>query len=86
MALWKLNPDYQNLAPVFGSLDAVFSLQGERITKDRVSEVIRIEINAIRYYVKRYWDAGKGILLNEEPSLNKVLLLILLMSVNYHLT
>lgn len=61
MAQWKLNPDYQNLASVFGSLDAVFSLQGERITKDRVSEVIRIEINAIRYYVKRYWDAGKGI-------------------------
>lgn len=61
MAEWKLNPDYQNLHNSLGSLEAVFALKGERITKDRVSEVVRVEIEGTRYYVKRYWDAGKGI-------------------------
>lgn len=61
MAEWKLNPNYQTLNDYFGSLEAVFAQQGERITKDRVSEVVRIEIQGIRYYLKRYWDAGKGI-------------------------
>lgn len=61
MAEWKLNPDYPQVATAFGSLEAVFSLEGERLTKDRVSEVIRVEIAGIRYYVKRYRDAGKGL-------------------------
>lgn len=61
MAQWKLNPDYQHLTTVFGNLDAIFSLEGERITKDRVSEVIKINVNSTHYYIKRYWDAGKGI-------------------------
>lgn len=61
MAEWKLNPDYQTLNKCFGSIEAVFSQQGERITKDRVSEVIRVEIEGVRYYIKRYWDAGKGV-------------------------
>ncbi len=61
MAEWKLNPEYQSLNNYFGSLEAVFSQEGERITKDRVSEVVRVEIEGERYYVKRYWDAGKGI-------------------------
>lgn len=61
MAGWKLNPDYQHLKEYFGSLEAVFALEGDLITKDRVSNVIRVEIEGVRYYVKRYKDAGKGI-------------------------
>lgn len=61
MSEWKLDPDYQHLASSFGSLEALFNLKGERITKDRVSEVVRVELEGTRYYVKRYWDAGKGI-------------------------
>ena len=61
MAGWTLDPAFAALAADFGSLDAVFALQGERITKDPLSEVIRIERAGVRYYVKRYWGAGKGL-------------------------
>lgn len=61
MAGWTLDPAFAELAADFGSLDAVFALQGERITKDPLSEVIRIERAGVRYYVKRYWGAGKGL-------------------------
>ncbi len=61
MAGWNLEPAFSALAADFGSLDAVFNLQGERITKDAISEVIRIERNGVRYYVKRYRSAGKGL-------------------------
>ena len=53
MAGWKLEDAYAKLAADFGSLDAVFALQGERITKDAISEVIRVERAGVRYYVKR---------------------------------
>lgn len=61
MACWTLEPPYTHLSDAFGSLEAVFALQGERLTKDRISEVIRVELQGTRYYVKRYWDAGKGL-------------------------
>lgn len=61
MAGWVLEPAFSQLAKEFGSLDAVFALQGERITKDPLSEVIRLELGGVRYYVKRYWGAGKGL-------------------------
>ena len=59
MASWKLNADYQHLYNEFGSLEAVFALQGKRLTKDPLSEVIVRELAGVRYYVKRYWGAGK---------------------------
>jgi tRNA A-37 threonylcarbamoyl transferase component Bud32 len=61
MAAWKLAPAYSQLSEDFGSLAAVFALQGERITKDAISEVIRVERQGVRYYVKRYRTAGKGL-------------------------
>ncbi|MFP6851541.1 MAG: lipopolysaccharide kinase InaA family protein [Pseudomonas sp.] len=61
MAGWTLDAQYQELAEDFGSLQAVFTLQGERLTKDPLSEVIRIERHGVRYYVKRYWGSGKGL-------------------------
>jgi tRNA A-37 threonylcarbamoyl transferase component Bud32 len=61
MAGWKLEAAFSGLAEHFGSLDAVFNLQGERITKDAISEVIRVELAGVRYYVKRYRRAGKGL-------------------------
>jgi RIO-like serine/threonine protein kinase len=61
MAGWMLNQEYQALSADFGSLEAVFALQGERLTKDPLSEVIRLERDGMRYYVKRYWGAGKGL-------------------------
>lgn len=61
MSGWKLEPDYSDLADDFGSLDAVFALQGERLTRDPLSEVIRVQRNGVNYYVKRYVGAGKGL-------------------------
>lgn len=61
MAGWNLDPQYQHLADEFGSLERVFALQGEGLTKDLLSEVIRIERGGVFYYVKRYWGAGKGL-------------------------
>jgi tRNA A-37 threonylcarbamoyl transferase component Bud32 len=61
MAGWKLDDAYAELAADFGNLEAVFALQGARITKDAISEVIRVERAGVRYYVKRYRSAGKGL-------------------------
>ncbi len=61
MAGWTLDAQYQELAEDFGSLHAVFALQGERLTTDPLSEVIRVERHGVRYYVKRYWGGGKGL-------------------------
>ena len=61
MAGWRLEPAYSDLAEDFGSLEAVFALQGERLTRDLLSEVIRVNRNGVNYYVKRYVGACKGL-------------------------
>lgn len=61
MSGWNLAPDYQALHGDFGSLDAVFALQGRRLTSDPLSEVILVEREGVRYYIKRYWGGGKGL-------------------------
>lgn len=61
MAGWTLDPRYADLSVDFGSLARVFLLEGERLTQDPLSEVIRVERNGVRYYVKRYTGAGKGL-------------------------
>ncbi|MDR6164400.1 hypothetical protein QE391_004028 [Pseudomonas fluorescens] len=61
MAGWTLEPQYSELAEDFGSLEAVFALQGERLTRDPLSEVIRVQRDGVNYYVKRYVGAGKGL-------------------------
>lgn len=61
MASWILEPDWAHLHADFGSLDAVFKLEGERITQDPLSNVIRVERDGVRFYVKRYHGAGKGL-------------------------
>lgn len=61
MARWLLLPEYSEHQAEFGSLDAVFALEGERITSDPLSEVRRVDLSGIRYYIKRYHGAGKGL-------------------------
>ena len=61
MAGWNLASAYAQLADDFGDLQRVFALEGKRLTKDPLSEVILIERDGVRYYVKRYWGAGKGL-------------------------
>lgn len=54
-----LGPEAQQL---FFNLDTVFALEGEAITRDPLSEVLRINADGKRYYVKRYKGAGKNLL------------------------
>lgn len=53
---WKINPAYADGAAgaAFASLDSVFALQGERVTIDPESEVIRLRLDGTLYYIKRY--------------------------------
>ena len=61
MAGWHLEPEYAHLAEDFGSLDAVFAINENRITRDLLSEVWRVQRDGVCYYVKRYRIAGKGL-------------------------
>ena len=61
MAGWYLDPTYAGLRAEFGDLASVFALEGKRLTRDPLSEVVLIERDGVRYYVKRYWGAGKGL-------------------------
>lgn len=61
MAGWTLEADYAHLAADFGSLEAVFALEGEPLTRDPLSEVVRVQREGVNYYVKRYVGAGKGL-------------------------
>lgn len=46
----------------FADLDAVFALHGDRIASSPLSEVCRVTIDGVHFYVKRYTGAGKNIL------------------------
>lgn len=61
MSSWQLAAEYQGLQADFGSLERVFALEGERITRDPLSELIRVKRQGVYYYVKRYRNAGKGL-------------------------
>lgn len=53
---WTITKDYQDsaAATAFASLDAVFALEGEVVAWDGESAIFPIEVNGVRYYVKRY--------------------------------
>lgn len=62
MSSWQIVGDIAaDAEQAFSSLERVFALEGELIASDPLSEVIRVECNGLRYYVKRYWAAGKGL-------------------------
>lgn len=62
MTIWTFNSAYRGseAEQLFGSIDAVFALDGERITKDPISCVLRMSADGKRYYVKRYFSNGKN--------------------------
>ncbi|MES2821023.1 MAG: lipopolysaccharide kinase InaA family protein [Pseudomonadota bacterium] len=62
MSDWRLAEGAAaELGAIFADLEAVFALRGDPVTRDPLSEVIRVEHAGVRYYVKRYWGAGKGL-------------------------
>jgi hypothetical protein len=62
MSGWQLRPPYNSgeTARVFASMEAVFNLVGEHLSKDRLSNVLRITVDGVVYYVKRYRSPGKN--------------------------
>jgi tRNA A-37 threonylcarbamoyl transferase component Bud32 len=61
MQQWHLRHSEAGLATIFGTLDTVFAIKGELITRDKISDVIRIEHSGSRYYIKRYTAGGSGL-------------------------
>lgn len=57
---WTLSADARpSEMRAFGSLDATFALEGDFITKDPLSRVLRVTVDSTRYYVKRYTRPAK---------------------------
>lgn len=44
----------------FASLDSVYALEGERLSRSLVSNVIRVELDGRSYYVKRYFAGPRN--------------------------
>lgn len=61
MSNWTLAEAFSGLTHEFGTLDAVFAQQGELVSCSPLSEVLRVELDGVRYYVKRYKRAGKAL-------------------------
>jgi hypothetical protein len=64
MIFWHFDPQANGgvAQRAFATLEQVFALAGERITVAPLSEVLRVECEGRRYYVKRYAGNGKNVL------------------------
>lgn len=53
---WRIAEAYNHglLAQAFGSLESVFDLQGDEVSRDKISDVIKVELDGKNFYVKRY--------------------------------
>ena len=62
MMFWWFDPEMNGgvAGREFATMDQVFALDGERITKDPLSRVLRVEREGTRYYVKLYDSNGKN--------------------------
>jgi hypothetical protein len=62
MISWWLDPELDGAAErAFATLERVFALTGERVSKDPLSETLRVECAGRRYYLKRYLGNGKSV-------------------------
>lgn len=62
MNSWQLSADLPAEAQrAFATLEQVFALEGQRMARDPISQVLRVEVGGRYYYVKQYSAAGKGI-------------------------
>ncbi len=58
---WRLTETYRETAcsKALQSLDAVFHLDGEPISSDPVSQMLRVTLGDTNFYIKRYTAGGK---------------------------
>lgn len=63
MQNWQIHPDYADgeTGEAFRSLETVFRLQGEQITKGKLGATSRVTVGGRIFYVKLYRQAGKGV-------------------------
>jgi serine/threonine-protein kinase RIO1 len=63
MISWWFDPAANGgvAARAFATLEQVFALSGERVSSAPLSEVLRVECEGRRYYVKRYAGNGKNV-------------------------
>lgn len=63
MHIWHIHPDYAGgeTGAAFRSLDSVFRLSGEQITKGKLGATSRVTVGDRTFYVKLYQQAGKGV-------------------------
>lgn len=61
MNRWQISTEFVDAetAAAFGSLDAVFALEGDIVAKDSMSRTLRVTVGGRGYYVKRYHGLGK---------------------------
>jgi len=59
---WYVNPQFSAspVAALLGDRDRVFLLDGELITSDPLSRVLRVSLGERRYYIKRYSRSAQG--------------------------
>ena len=62
MTAWVIKKEFQNtaVAKVFLDIDKVFELEGEIVSKNSLSNVIKLNIDGRTFYVKRYVKAGEN--------------------------
>lgn len=55
--MWRIAEAYKTgeFAQACCSLDAVFALQGEVVSRDKISDVIKVALEGKNFYVKRYF-------------------------------
>ena len=63
MRFWWVNRQHaaSEVAELFRDIERVFALDGELITNDSLSRVLRVSAGGKRYYVKRYTGTGKNL-------------------------
>ena len=61
MKNWAIHTNFPEAQAVFRTLEKVFELSGKQITRDRLSNLIFLNVGGKNYYVKCYIHAGKGI-------------------------
>ena len=61
-SVWTVDPAFAGTpaGEAFASIDKAFSAEGEEITRDGISHVVRVPVSGKQYYVKRYTSRGNG--------------------------
>ncbi|MDP6263933.1 MAG: lipopolysaccharide kinase InaA family protein [Pseudomonadales bacterium] len=58
--VWNVDHEVsREIRSAFGSLDDVFSMQGEVVTRSPISALVKVDVAGKCYYVKKYQRAGK---------------------------